>query len=223
MAATAHAADEHIAQDRRPRRILLAGALAVLIAAALLAVTALRPSSAGGTPGEGSADVGFARDMAVHHQQAVEMSFIIRDRTKDEDIRRLAYDIINTQANQRGMMLGWLEAWGVPKSSGRPPMEWMDGHHGHRAGSEAGGAPMPGMATRAELERLRTARGRAAEVLYLRLMTDHHRGGVEMARAAARQAAGEEIRGLAGGMATAQQSELRLMADMLRERGAKPS
>ncbi|ALV33068.1 hypothetical protein AS200_14145 [Streptomyces sp. CdTB01] len=38
-----------------------------------------------------ASDVGFARDMAVHHQQAVEMSFIIRDRTDDEDVRRLAY------------------------------------------------------------------------------------------------------------------------------------
>lgn len=71
-------------------------------------------------PAETSVDVGFARDMSIHHQQAVEMSFIVRDRTSDEDVRRLAYDIINTQANQRGMMLGWLEMWGRAKSSGRP-------------------------------------------------------------------------------------------------------
>ncbi|NEE26328.1 DUF305 domain-containing protein, partial [Streptomyces sp. SID7982] len=54
-------------------------------------------------PAADSADAGFARDMAVHHQQAVEMSFLVRDSTGDEEIRTLAYDIANTQANQRGM------------------------------------------------------------------------------------------------------------------------
>ncbi|MEU4090080.1 DUF305 domain-containing protein, partial [Streptomyces aureus] len=42
------------------------------------------------TPAADSADAGFARDMAVHHQQAVEMSYIVRDRTKDTEVRRLA-------------------------------------------------------------------------------------------------------------------------------------
>jgi uncharacterized protein (DUF305 family) len=49
--------------------------------------------------------------MAVHHQQAVGLSFIVRDRTDDEDVRRLAYDVINTQANQHGMLVDWLDAW----------------------------------------------------------------------------------------------------------------
>src|SRR5690348_8354022 len=53
------------------------------------------PGVPGGPRGD-SADAGFARDMAAHHQQAVEMSFLVRDRTKDADVRRLAYDIANT-------------------------------------------------------------------------------------------------------------------------------
>lgn len=53
------------------------------------------------------------------------MAFIVRDRTSDEAVRRLAFDIINTQANQRGMLLGWLEMWGRAKSSpGRPWPGW---------------------------------------------------------------------------------------------------
>ncbi|MHC5908965.1 DUF305 domain-containing protein, partial [Streptomyces sp. S6] len=40
---------------------------------------------------QAAVDAGFARDMAVHHQQAVEMSYIVRDRTDDEEVRRLAY------------------------------------------------------------------------------------------------------------------------------------
>ncbi|MGK5533717.1 DUF305 domain-containing protein [Streptomyces sp. URMC 129] len=201
-------------------RLLLVGSGAIaVVAAVLIALTVIAPSSSADEepPGEGSADVGFARDMAVHHQQAVEMSFIVRDRTDDEEVRLLAYDIINTQANQRGMMLGWLETWGVPKSTSEP-MTWMDGDHA--AHDRAGPAAMPGMATDEELDELRAAEGRAAEVLYLELMAEHHRGGVDMAEAAVERAGTDEITNLAAGMVRAQESEIQLMADMLAERGA---
>lgn len=212
---------------RAPRSLVTAGAVVFLVAVGLVLLMVVRPSSAspsGQSPGyrsapaENSADVGFARDMSIHHQQAVEMAFAVRDRTDDEDVRRLAYDIINTQANQRGMMLGWLEVWGRPKSSDRPPMEWM----GHPAAPGADGSLMPGMATDTELDRLRASDGRDAEVLFLRLMTVHHRAGAEMARAAAGSAGTTEIRNLAAGMARAQESEITLMADMLKARGAQP-
>ncbi|MEV7234064.1 DUF305 domain-containing protein [Streptomyces sp. NPDC051020] len=209
---------------RAPRPMVLAGAAVLLLALGLVALMLVRPSSSplaqgaarSAPPAETSVDVGFARDMSIHHQQAVEMSFIVRDRTSDEDVRRLAYDIINTQANQRGMMLGWLEMWGRAKSSGRPPMEWM----GHTVAPRGDGSLMPGMATDTELDALRTAKGKDAEVRFLRLMTVHHRAGAEMAQAAADAAGTDEIRSLAAGMVLGQQSEIRLMADMLKERGA---
>ncbi|MFJ3706045.1 MULTISPECIES: DUF305 domain-containing protein [unclassified Streptomyces] len=196
-----------------------------VVAVGLVLLMVVRPSAAspsgsgapGAVPAEGSADVGFARDMSVHHQQAVEMAFIVRDRTDDEDVRRLAYDIINTQANQRGMMLGWLESWDRPKTSERPPMEWM----GHPV-TPSDGSLMPGMATDTQLDRLRAADGKDAEVLFLRLMTVHHRAGADMAQAAAGAAGTDGIRGLAAGMARAQESEISLMADMLEARGAQP-
>ncbi|MFF1644077.1 DUF305 domain-containing protein [Streptomyces sp. NPDC058240] len=188
------------------------------------------------TPAVDSADAGFARDMAVHHQQAVEMSFIVRDRTQDEEVRRLAYDIANTQANQRGMLLGWLDLWELPKvAAGQEPMDWMAaGHEGHSMEGMDGmqgmgtgyrphdGSLMPGMATRTELNRLRSAKGREAEVLYLRLMTAHHKGGIDMARGCARLCTVKAEKRLARGMVEAQQSELDAMAHMLVARGAGP-
>ncbi|MFE6915600.1 DUF305 domain-containing protein [Streptomyces rubiginosohelvolus] len=210
---------------RSTRRLILAGASVLLVALGLVALMVVRPSAASpsGTssqsaPAEDSVDAGFARDMAIHHQQAVEMSFIVRDRTDDEDVRRLAYDIINTQANQRGMMLGWLEMWGLPKSAAGPPMEWM----GHTLTPTDDGSLMPGMATDAELAALTAAKGEKAEVLFLRLMTVHHRAGADMAQAAAGAAKTDAIRNLAEGMVRGQQSEIGLMADMLKDRGAKP-
>ncbi|MER5276522.1 DUF305 domain-containing protein [Streptomyces sp. NPDC002809] len=208
---------------RASRPMVLAGGAVLLLALGLVVLMLVRPSSSApasaastAAPAETSADVGFARDMSVHHQQAVEMSFIVRDRTSDVAVRRLAYDIINTQANQRGMMLGWLETWGRAKSSPGPPMAWM----GHDVTARGDGALMPGMATDTELDALRAAGGRDAEVRFLKLMTTHHRAGAEMAQAAATAAGTDEIRNLASGMVLGQQSEIALMADMLKERGA---
>ncbi|MFF9569034.1 DUF305 domain-containing protein [Streptomyces sp. NPDC014685] len=209
---------------RSSRPMVLAGGTVLLLALGLIALMLVRPSASAGSgpttaaPPDSSVDVGFARDMSVHHQQAVEMSFIVRDRTSDEAVRLLAYDIINTQANQRGMMLGWLESWGRAKSSGAEPMAWM----GHSFTPRGDGSLMPGMATDSELDALRAAKGKKAEVLFLKLMTVHHRAGAEMAQAAATSADTELIRNLAAGMVRGQQSEIELMADMLEKRGTKP-
>ncbi|MET8559963.1 DUF305 domain-containing protein [Streptomyces flaveolus] len=199
----------------------VAGAAAAVLVAAGAITYAIAEGTGGPdpeTPSADSADAGFARDMAVHHQQAVEMSYIVRDRTKDEEVRRLAYDIAQTQANQRGMLLGWLDLWDLPKVSADPPMTWM-GMGGMASGKD--GALMPGMATNTELKKLRTLSGKQAEVLYLQLMTAHHKGGIHMAEGcAAKCTVGVEKR-LAQGMVDAQQSEIELMAGMLKERGAQ--
>ncbi|WP_374935484.1 DUF305 domain-containing protein [Streptomyces sp. SM13] len=231
-------------ERRRTRRVRLAAgaavALALLFAGAATVASARGEEEGSGktrVPAASSADAGFARDMAVHHQQAVEMSFIVRDRTDDEDVRRLAYDIANTQANQRGMLLGWLDLWELPKVApgGEPPMAWMEhgdqhahgGHHpdgdGSGSGSGSGdGVLMPGMASRSELARLGRLDGKQAEVFFLQLMTDHHKGGVAMAEACASLCSVPAEQRLAQGMVEGQRSELGLMRDMLAERGAAP-
>ncbi|MER6682112.1 DUF305 domain-containing protein [Streptomyces olivaceoviridis] len=199
----------------------VAGAAAAVLVAAGAITYAVAEETGGSdpkTPSAQSADAGFARDMAVHHQQAVEMSYIVRDRTKDEEVRRLAYDIAQTQANQRGMLLGWLDLWNLPKVSADPPMTWM-GMGGMASGKD--GALMPGMATNTELKKLQSLSGKQAEILYLQLMTDHHKGGIHMAEGCvAKCTVGVEKR-LAQGMVDAQQSEIELMAGMLKERGAQ--
>ncbi|MGW1303283.1 DUF305 domain-containing protein [Streptomyces sp. NPDC002514] len=194
-------------------------AAALVAAGAITYAVAEDGGSATAVPAAESADAGFARDMAVHHQQAVEMSYIVRDRTDDEEVRRLAYDIAQTQANQRGMLLGWLDLWGLPKVSAKPPMTWM-GMGDMPPGQD--GALMPGMATNTDLKKLGTLSGKRAEIFYLQLMTDHHKGGVHMAEGCvARCTVGAEKR-LAEGMVASQQSEIELMAGMLKDRGAAP-
>ncbi|MER6283781.1 DUF305 domain-containing protein [Streptomyces sviceus] len=191
----------------------------VLVAAGAITYAVAEDGGSGDTPSAESADAGFARDMAVHHQQAVEMSYLVRDRTKDVEVRRLAYDIAQTQANQRGMLLGWLDLWGLPKVSADPPMTWMG--MGDMPSADEGSL-MPGMATDSEMKKLGTLNGKQAEIFYLQLMTDHHQGGIHMAKGCAQKCTVGVEKRLAQGMVDAQQSEIDLMAGMLKERGAKP-
>ncbi|WP_285778308.1 DUF305 domain-containing protein [Microtetraspora sp. NBRC 13810] len=212
----------------RPRRpspsTLLFAVLAACLAAAAVLLLVLGRTA---TPTDASAEAGFARDMATHHAQAVEMAFVVRDASRDKALRQLASDIIVTQSAQRGIFMGWLQQWGLDQSSSRPRMAWMAGHgHGALAapagGTAATPAAMPGMATPQELDRLRAAKGRDAEVLFLQLMIRHHEGGVEMADALTKLSDRDEVVTMARHIVTGQSSEITVMTDMLRQRGAQP-
>ena len=78
--------------------------LAGIVAAGLI-VWALLPH----VPADNSAEAGFARDMTAHHEQAVEMALLIRDRSSDPIIRTMATDMVLTKTNQMGQMMGWLD------------------------------------------------------------------------------------------------------------------
>jgi uncharacterized protein (DUF305 family) len=173
------------------------------------------------TPGDASAEAGFARDMATHHAQAVEMSFIIRDTSTDAELRTLAADIIVTQSTQRGIFMGWLQQWNLPQASARPRMAWMPGHAQMTAGSN-GPVLMHGMATDAELQRLRGAAGVEAEILFLQLMIRHHEGGVVMARALLARSGRREVIQSARSVEDSQQAEIDQMTRLLTARGARP-
>ena len=187
--------------------------LLVALAALLLGGLAGYRLGQAATPAADSVDVGFARDMSVHHEQAVQMASLAYDRSDDPVVRLLAFDILTTQQGQIGIMSGWLDAWGVPWTTTGPRMAWM--------GMPTEGL-MPGMATTAQLDALRDADGAAADVLFLQLMIPHHVGGVDMAREAAAQAERASVRQLAAAMAEAQTSEIAYMNELLVAKGTAP-
>lgn len=195
-------------------------AVAALILGAVLGALLLGSDS---EPGDQSPEAGFARDMSVHHAQAVEMAFIVRDRTDDPDVRTMAYDIINTQRAQIGMFSGWLQQWELPQTSTAAPMAWTDAPHGMDGmGSMEVGSydEMPGMASDDQLDQLRAAEGVEAELLFLELMIDHHRGGVEMAEAVLPLTDRTEVSYLADTIVAGQQAEIATMEQMLADRKA---
>lgn len=196
---------------------LAAVTVVALILGVLLGWSAFGPRH----PGDDSVEAGFARDMSEHHGQATEMSLLVIQRTDDEDVSRLAADIINNQEFERGMMATWLTQWGLPRAREGERMLWMEGHD-HGAMDLPPGVTMPGMAAPVEIQELTDASGREAEVLFLQLMTTHHMSGVEMARAAVDDARHPEVVAAAQRMVNLQEGEVRLMSEMLAERDAEP-
>jgi uncharacterized protein (DUF305 family) len=162
-------------------------------------------------PGDNSVEAGFARDMIVHHEQAVTMALLARDGTEDPAIRSLATDILLTQQNQIGQMLGWLNVWGLPATGQEPPMAWM----GHQTTGL-----MPGMASPEDMENLARLSGPALDTEFLRLMIRHHQGGIPMADVALARGGNGAVRDLARAIVVSQEAEIAIMEDMLREREA---
>lgn len=202
---------------------VLAAALLLLGGIAIGRLTSPNPPS---TPSTTSAEVGFARDMQTHHQQAVELAMIIRATSEDPAVLTLAYDIATTQAQQAGQMYGWLSSWGLPQAAPEPSMTWMtrptlDGsahEHGSAAEAHVAGEPMPGYATGAQIDALEATTGEQADAPFLELMITHHEGGVEMANALLDRSENEVATSLARGIVAAQQSEIDYMRDLLAAR-----
>ncbi|MBA3488932.1 MAG: DUF305 domain-containing protein [Longispora sp.] len=169
-------------------------------------------------PGDESAEAGFARDMSTHHAQAVEMAMFAYERAQLPELRSLGYDIALTQQAQIGMMSAWLAQWNLLPTGSQPRMTWMsDG-----AGLVGDDGLMPGMASPAELEKLKASTGRDFDVLFCQFMLRHHLGGIHMVDAVLAQSEAHEVVEMATAMKEGQQREVTLLKTLLTQLGAHP-
>jgi len=213
-----------MAQARSRKAVAAIIAVALLVAGAFALGRLSAPVSS--NPSTTSAEAGFARDMRVHHAQAVDMSMIVRDETDDPEIRLLAYDIAMTQQSQAGQMLGWLAEWRLPTTSPEPQMTWMtrppltgtDAHSHGTMSAHTAGDPMPGLATNEQMTKLKSLTGVEAERYFLTLMIAHHKGGIEMAEAVLDRSTERVVTQLATGIVKSQSAELELMQNLLSQR-----
>lgn len=161
-------------------------------------------------PGASSVDVGFLQDMISHHEQALALSTSELLNGEASEVQLFAREILQQQSYEIGMMDRQLADWGFSRQN-RPEvaMAWM--------AMEFAPDEMPGMADPDELAALRNADGEDADALFLALMADHHRGGVDMAKAAAEAATDPWVRDLAERMARNQAIEINEM-DAARQR-----
>ena len=120
-------------------------------------------------PGVSAADVKFMQGMIGHHAQAVEMTALLKTRTRSAEMRKLGERIQVSQDDEMKMMREWLESHGAE----------VPGEHAHHAP----GAPlMPGMLTAQEMDRLTAATGEAFDLLFLEYMIKHHEGALAMVK-----------------------------------------
>lgn len=189
--------------------------LAAVLGAGVYAAAADRGGSA--PPLLADSDIGFAQDMATHHQQAVTMTDMLTDDTPP-DLNALAEQIRFTQLAEIGQMTGWLQLAGAPMSAVEPMAWMMSGHTDHQR-HEMG---MPGMASPDELTRLQRSAGRVNHILFLELMIRHHQGGITMAGHAARMSTNDTIRSAAAVMVAEQTEEIQVMTVLLDRLKAGP-
>ncbi|MDF3145694.1 MULTISPECIES: DUF305 domain-containing protein [unclassified Streptomyces] len=148
-----------------------------------------------------SADVAYARMMIEHHAQALKMTELAPDRAESAKVKALAGRIAAAQGPEINAMKGWLKKHGKAEKAGKG-----DGHQ-HAA--------MPGMATEAQLAKLRAARGAAFDELFLTLMITHHEGAITMATDVKRQGNNIAVEEMADEVVAQQTSEITRMRDML--------
>jgi uncharacterized protein (DUF305 family) len=169
------------------------------------------------TPGDDSAEAGFARDMSGHHAQAVEMAMLAYRNGENPGVRQLGYDIATAQQGQIGAMQTWLRDWGLGPTGSRARMAWMpEGEQALENGL------MPGMATPDQMERLRQAKGREFDVLFCQLMLRHHLGGIHMVDGVLAQTSDDEVRRVAEQMKVGQTKEITVLQNLLTDLNAKP-
>ncbi len=146
-----------------------------------------------------SADVQFLQNMIPHHQQAIDMAALAKDRTNRKELLDAAGRIDASQKDEIEFMQSWLEERNeqdgtekgtdlfsanaenksVPFSAFSVPAPAAHASHG------AGG--MKGMATPEQMAALAATNGTDFDRLFLELMIKHHEGAVDMVEALTEQ------------------------------------
>ncbi len=175
--------------DTATRRAARAGLAALLLSASGLAHAQSAPIVQPGAPGKAGktltaeeatklaqasytpADVAFMQHMIVHHEQAVTMARLVKDRTNTADLLTIAGRIESSQADEIAFMQTWLRERGEPLAD---PAMAGHGEHLHHM--------MKGMASPEELAALAAAKGADFDRQFLALMIAHHEGAVEMVK-----------------------------------------
>lgn len=156
------------------------GFRSVFLALVAAAGTGVLQAQASGPPVT-AADVRFMQEMTAHHRQAVEMTALLRARTRNPRLRSLAERIEISQADELAMMRRWLAKHGA--SAAPAGGHDMAAHGGHATTSDGAMPSMPGMLTAAEMRTLAAARGTRFDRLFLTGMIKHHEGALAMVSA----------------------------------------
>lgn len=150
-------------------------------------------------------DIGFCKDMCVHHLQAIDMCLRVLGRQTGGAVQAAAAEVLQFQAMEVGQMRAWLTDWGESTVPPTHVMSWM------LCTTDQQGMPlsgMPGYASPEAMLELSQLDGLATGRRWLELMRAHHEGGVSMASEAVLLASSEKVIRLAKGQAASQRYEI---------------
>ena len=154
--------------------------------------------SSGASSELSSDDIMFLQMMIPHHQQAIDISDLALTKSADAELLALAKNIRDEQAAEIVTMKAWLEAANASSHS--------DSHS------------MDGMLSDSELAALKKASGKSFDVLWLKAMTGHHTGAIDMA-ALIENAKSAEIKSFGEGIVASQSAQNKAMAAMIKRIG----
>ena len=149
-------------------------------------------------------DAQFAQMMIVHHEGAIEMAELAVTSAATDEVRSLGERIAGAQGPEIQLMTSWLEAWEeeLPSDADMSPMDH-------------GSMEMDGMDQEQVMAELSGLTGTDFDRRFLELMTDHHRGAIEMAEEHREQGANPEAISLSGQIIDAQTAEITEMTNLL--------
>lgn len=210
------------------RVLAIAGFTVWLVSASLWWTT-----QAAQSPSSRPVAMGFARDMSIHHNQAVNMALLGAVKGSPE-IQSMALKIIRGQSLEMGMM----QAWSMPSARGSGPnnapmMGWMADRYARMRvhipeydkfilACQSNPHQMPGMASLQELQQLQQLAGREFNSQWLQLMIRHHEAATIMIQFASEHAETAQIRTLATSMLRDQVQESAYLISLVRRDGFMP-
>ena len=164
-----------------------------------------QPVITGQPAGHNADDVAFVTDMIPHHQQAVDLSAMVPDRSTDPQLIALAKQISAAQQPEINVMKVFMVQW---TDGAVNPMSPDPGQAGR-------GGTMPGMVDDATMTKLKSSSGVDFDKLWLESMISHHQGAIEMANAEIANGDNVDAKALAKNIVATQEAEIGRMKQML--------
>ncbi len=173
------------------------------------------PVITGAPAGYNADDVFFATTMVSDHQQTIEMSNLVAERTANPELAELAGRMAAAQQSEINIMNVFLVQW-------RENPEARTGPDGRHVGENEAkqGPDVPGMVDDATMETLKSLRGNEFDVLWLTTMISHQQGAVEMARDEIANGTNVDAVAMARTIAARQEAEIEQMQQILE--GSQP-
>ncbi|WJV44738.1 DUF305 domain-containing protein [Streptomyces flavofungini] len=156
------------------------------------------------------ADVTFTQRMVPHHRQAIEMAEMARTHTTSTEIKAFAAKVEHVRTAELATMCAWLEKWGeeIPRGTGArdDPARGHDreGHHDAR-----------GMTHQERMRHLDGTHDAEFDRSFLTMMTDHHQGAIDQARAVKSTGAHAATKALADTVISTRSAEIARMKAMM--------